>query len=303
MQFYNLTGFALDDPTDKTALAEMYAFGEDLPDDIDRSSRMIVPMSVTNYNLVWDQNSPTYFNSLHDPGFQEFLDASELELNSGVYANIEDNTPELADLVSARYYLVTPGKREKYSSFVKRADFSVYEIYEAPNYIPPGFTYDQTLSRAEFDRISDKDEKRRAYMKYLVVDDPEQFADILPHGSYSPVSDSEYNELIEQRRSECAYNTIFSKNGITASIELSRENVVFWSVSYNSGWSAFVDGTETAVLKVNNGLVGIRVPAGTHSIELRYRTPLLTEGIAVSAAGAVILAAWLLLPRLKKDSG
>ncbi len=300
MQFYNLTAFAMKDPTDKHILADMYVFGERLPETVDTGLRMAVPMSAANFNLVWGADSPVYFNSLHDPGFREFLEASDMVMNSGVYSVMDEERHELADLASVKYYLITPGKREKYSSFVKTADFSEYLICENPNYIPMGFTYDRTLSRAAFDSIPSTEEKHRAYLKYLIADDPEQFSDILPVSSYSPVSDSEYSELIEQRRSECAYNTVFSKDGITASIDLSRENIVFFSISHNSGWKAFVDGTETDVLKVNNGLVGIRVPAGTHSIELRYRTPLLTEGIAASAAGAVILILWLLLPKFIK---
>jgi hypothetical protein len=60
------------------------------------------------------------------------------------------------------------------------------------------------------------------------------------------------------------------------------------------GWSALVDGAPAPLRPVDVVARGVPVPAGRHRVELRYRTPRLPEGLALSACG---LAAVLLLLR------
>lgn len=54
--------------------------------------------------------------------------------------------------------------------------------------------------------------------------------------------------------------------------------------SYHPRWRATVDGRPAEVRRVNCGLLGLSLPAGQHSIELRYQPPW-----AYAAAGAVSL--------------
>jgi uncharacterized membrane protein YfhO len=47
-------------------------------------------------------------------------------------------------------------------------------------------------------------------------------------------------------------------------------------------WKATVDGQGTAMLTANHVLRAIPIPAGTHTIELRYESATLRAGLAVS---------------------
>jgi uncharacterized membrane protein YfhO len=53
---------------------------------------------------------------------------------------------------------------------------------------------------------------------------------------------------------------------------------------YNSHWTALVDGVETDLQNINGGLLGIRLPAGEHTITLTYRDSAHLVGTAISAA-------------------
>ena len=47
-----------------------------------------------------------------------------------------------------------------------------------------------------------------------------------------------------------------TRDGFTASITLDRDNLVFFSVPYDEGFSALVNGEEVEVLNVDGGLIG-----------------------------------------------
>jgi hypothetical protein len=63
--------------------------------------------------------------------------------------------------------------------------------------------------------------------------------------------------------------------------------------SYEKGWRAEVNGTALRVLPADGAFQGLRLPAGEHFVELRYRPPGLSAGIMVGLVGlaGVILAA------------
>jgi hypothetical protein len=59
------------------------------------------------------------------------------------------------------------------------------------------------------------------------------------------------------------------------------------------GWSATVDGIETPCVPANAWMRAVAVPAGTHRVELRFRSRLLLPGALLSllaAVGLIVLA-------------
>ncbi|MBP1577554.1 MAG: YfhO family protein, partial [Oscillospiraceae bacterium] len=74
--------------------------------------------------------------------------------------------------------------------------------------------------------------------------------------------------------------------------------LVFFSVPYDKGWSAFVNGEEVVIEKANTGFMAVRVPAGNAYIRFNYMTPGLFEGAAVSAAGIALLIIYLIIAKL-----
>ena len=69
---------------------------------------------------------------------------------------------------------------------------------------------------------------------------------------------------------------------------------------YSEGWEAFIDGEKTRVFRVNIHHQGIVVPAGEHTIELRYHTPYKREGAALSALTAAVLIALAVWDKKKR---
>ena len=64
--------------------------------------------------------------------------------------------------------------------------------------------------------------------------------------------------------------------------------------SDDGGWEALADGRRIAVERINGSFAGVRVPAGTSRVVLRYVPPGLAGGVAL-ALFAIILGVTLLV--------
>ena len=71
--------------------------------------------------------------------------------------------------------------------------------------------------------------------------------------------------------------------GFTAHFTAEKERLVFFSVPYEDGWTATVNGEPAEIEKVNVGFMAVKVPAGTSEIRFNYYTPGLNAGIAATA--------------------
>jgi hypothetical protein len=86
------------------------------------------------------------------------------------------------------------------------------------------------------------------------------------------------------------------EDALTAVVRVDAAGLVVFSEIYEQGWAAYVDGEPEAVLRTNHALRGVAVPAGEHTIELRYepaslRIGLWTSGITSIAVAIVLTAA------------
>ena len=77
-------------------------------------------------------------------------------------------------------------------------------------------------------------------------------------------------------------------NTVSGEIDIPTDRVLAINILHSSGWTAYVDGQQSPLYKANGIFIGIPLSAGHHDIRLVYRTPWLTEGAVISAAGIVI---------------
>ena len=79
---------------------------------------------------------------------------------------------------------------------------------------------------------------------------------------------------------------------------------VFSEIYYDKGWKAYIDGREVDYLRVDWLLRGMVVPAGSHTIEWRFRAPMfsLVEGVTLCFSLIILggLVVWTAVEVLKK---
>lgn len=93
-----------------------------------------------------------------------------------------------------------------------------------------------------------------------------------------------------------------TNNRVTGQVDNPTAGILTTSIPYSDGWTLNVDDQPMATTVVNKGFVGARVPAGKHTISLRYSTPGLKSGIWLTILGTafflVVLIFQLIWPRL-----
>ena len=159
------------------------------------------------------------------------------------------------------------------------------------------------ISAEKYQEIDDVKLKQSVYMKHLVVENPDDFSDILTlcdDDVISEIDDKEYSELVSRHKEETCYDLEMNTYGLTAKIDLSRRDLVFFSISHNKGRKAYIDGAETEIFKVNNGMVGIIVPEGQHEIEFCYTVRGFSEGVIIFVFSAIALTAYIIFS-IRKD--
>ena len=211
--------------------------------------------------------------------------------------------------------------------FIPYDDQNMYMVYKNENFIPMGFTYDYYLNTADFEPLDvtkyeiinkvitfnsevpmseggeydtsslTKDEKEKLLLKAIWLDSEliEKYSGILeplPKELFEDTSDETYIKDCENRRKTAAYEFIPDKTGFTAKIDLPKDNLVFWSIPFDKGFTAYVDGEKTEIERVFDGLTAVYVPAGDHTIRFDYTVRGLKAGLIVSAGSAALLTVY-----------
>ena len=114
---------------------------------------------------------------------------------------------------------------------------------------------------------------------------------------YASLNASGMEEAVEERRQYTCDTFAFDRTGFTATCDLDEDVLMFFSVPYDSGWSAAVNGEPVVIEKASVGFMAVRVPAGEAEIRFEYMTPGLIPGAFVSAGGLVLLGVYLLVMR------
>ncbi len=191
---------------------------------------------------------------------------------------------------------------------------SGYYIYENDNYIPYGFSYDYYMTK-EFCESYSNSNRTNLMLKAILLDQEQikKYGNIMtniedinmrPTGGeegttlYFDYGSYEYDCQRLKETSAIEFST--DNYGFSATVERDRENLVFFSIPYDEGWSATVNGKECEIEKVNVGFMAVKVPAGVSEIRFNYDPPGLKYGLFITAATAIVLLVYMLIFLLYK---
>ena len=248
-----------------------------------------------NIGMWLDKSCLQYFGSTAAPSILSFYPA--LGVKRDVRSEPELSNYALRGLLSVEYLITTP---EKQNDFENEADAGWehaftkdgYAVYRNTNYVPMGFTYDCYLTESEYEETA-KTTRANLLMRALVLRDEDaavygQYLTHLPEGRREELYYESYVQDCRERRATAASVFQMNNSGFHAQITLEKENLVFFSVPYDDGFTAYVNGQETDILQVDEGLMAVLCPAGESSIDFVYQPdgirlsrPLTLGGIAV----------------------
>ncbi|MBC8546605.1 YfhO family protein [Clostridiaceae bacterium NSJ-31] len=252
-----------------------------------------------NFGMYWHLPNIQAFHSVVPVSIMEFY--PEVGVKRDVSSRPQPEYFALRSLFSVRYLFIDRSKEEQdpmpgYHLVDQQLDFN---IYENENYLPMGFAFDAYLTREEFDEIP-TDLRHKVLMRALVLDEERAatYGPMLEHleigDTNLPEAYTDFLDDVDARRSMACSDFTRDNLGFTATCNFDQPRLVFFSVPYEAGWSATVNGEEAQVEKVDIGFMAVRVPAGACEIRFDYMTPGLLPGLAVSGGAIlVLLAYWL----------
>ena len=109
----------------------------------------------------------------------------------------------------------------------------------------------------------------------------------------------DYDCMAQKLGEDVLENAEVGVNCVSGTISLDETKWLQLSVPYSKGWTATVDGEPAALSRSGGMYMGLALEAGEHMVELKYRTPWLLEGAAITLL-AVITATILSLIGLKR---
>ena len=258
------------------------------------------PEAVANYSTYSNKPGISGFNSIMNRNTQLFYLATNSAYISGVSIAVNDKDREkLYALLSVKYY-----KRDILDKHITLPDGLNFveekngtEIYENTNYIPFGFTYDEYILE------SDVILEREGILDYALN------AIILPNGAdvaglSRNTKIKDWKQAVKERQHSTCENFEGTSQGFTANIKLDKPNYVFFSVPYDNGWKAYINGEETSIVRANIGFMAVLADEGDNYIEFKYEIPGLKIGIWISGISVLLLGTYVILRKrfdIRKD--
>ncbi len=201
----------------------------------------------------------------------------------------KQSVPGLSELLGGRY------------SIVREVDgddkvLDSYEVLGTTYYIvdgaacPIGFTLDKFILADEVAEL-ERDQRAIALMQAVAVDERE-LGSLDDYAERVSITGLDLSTPISNlvRHAEEAKVSAFERDarGLSFSVDAEGPCVVYLSVPFDSGWSATVDGEETALVD-SAGMTALPIGGGRHEVKMVYVTPGVRVGMAVSVMSWAIL--------------
>ena len=180
-----------------------------------------------------------------------------------------------------------------------------FDIYENQHYIPMGFTYDYYVNDKNYNSIS-KSSRSNMLVKAIYLNDDQ----ILKYGDLLTSSDElesnnltrdGYVEECKKRASNSCYSFTKNSYGFEAKINLEKENLVFFSVPYDKGFSATVNNQPVEIEEVSGGFMAVKAPKGENIIEFSYVPYGFYAGLIIFFISIVIFSVYLVFYKIKQN--
>lgn len=304
--------------------------GENLNIDDIKEVRSDFYSCVDNLGMYWQIPNIQAFHSIVPGSIMDFYPTFEEARD--VASRPTTEIYPIRSLLSVKYLFDDPTDDEEFftDNEPKMPGWEYYNtgngvnIYENKYYIPMGFMYDSFICKEEYDKIpteykddallkamvlSQKQIKKYSYITNYIEGEFDLLNNKDTEDEYSGISSEfvyttdAYYEDCKSRKNNCCSDFKYVNNGFTATIDNQGEdNLLFFSVPYEDGWSAYVDGEEVDIEKVNISFMAVKVK-GHHKSEVtfRYKTPGLAVGTAVTFVSLVFFVAYLVICYIIKN--
>ena len=278
-----------------------------------------------NLGMYWQIQSINAFHSVVTTSIMDFYDS--IGITRDVASRPSTDYYGLRGLFSCKYLFdeiadneddneydfINKDGNEKMPGWEFLKESNGCNVYENKYYIPMGFTYNSFISDYEFNQI-DKRYRSEAVLKSMSL----SYEDLLKNSDITGYTESDIKALnkdeatgkhdFESKTEEYKYGQIeyfddckarreytadsfeYTNEGFKAEFNNpGGDKLMFFSVPYDEGWTAFVNGEEAEICKADIGFMAVRVEGKKiNSIVFKYEPVGFRTGIIISTVCGII---------------
>ena len=234
------------------------------------------------------------YNSFNQPNYINFLAACGV-LNPNIktetmWAVGIRNKPLLQILTGVRYYLFKGDWSPKptFNNFyTKIGNFDDVTVLKSKYALPMAVAYDAYILQSDFARL-DSIRRQIVLLKAVMIpdgllDDVSAMSRVSGNNisvdSYSPDEIAMDTGKLKSNGFEISS---FSNDSIEGKINTKIKQLVFFSIPFDSGWKATVNGIDAAIYIVDGGLSAVLIQPGNNFISLRYYPIFVEKGLYIT---------------------
>ena len=286
--------------------------GEDLSMDDLQTVRSDFYECMDNLGMYWQIPTINAFHSVVSPSIMEFYKG--IGITRDVASRPNTDYYALRGFLSCKYLFDDTTDQAEFRTeegclmsgweYLRREN-GCY-VYENAYYVPMGFMFDTFISEEHWETLREYD-RHLVLPKALVLTDEQmkKYSDITDYYNYDGYKLLEtfsysyvdyYEDCTKLKNNSCS-EFAYNNQGFTATIDnKGDDNLLFFSIPYDKGWTAFVNGQEAEIEKVDKGFMAVKVPGNqTSEIKFVYEQPGFIFGIIISVTCGIIYLIYILL--------
>lgn len=185
----------------------------------------------------------------------------------------KNEVPGVAQLLGAKYSVTQePFDGSVIREYTDSKNMKNYVIEK--NACPIGYAVQNYILYDELMSI-DKEKRGIALLAAPVIESKDE-AKVSKIADKVTVGDIDLDKTVDEYVEENKQGAVrdFSRNsqGFICKSNYSEDTMVYFSVPYDSGWTADIDGKQEPIIE-SGGMMLLRVPEGNHNIQFHYVTP------------------------------
>lgn len=279
----------------------------------DSEYRIDVYDGVDNTGMYLGFPTINAFHSVVSPSIMAFYEYIGVERS--VASRPDTDVTAIRSLLSVKYLLNrTDGKSfvdEDGETLMSGFDYletnGNYYVYENQNYVPYGFSYDYYMSYEFCDDYSQSLRPQLMLKAILLNDDQiEKYGEYMTSAEELRYSEPYDDKAVSLSLSEQAMVTDAAElrktsadkfsvdnDGFSATVTRDKKSLVFFSVPYDEGWTATVNGKVVEVENVNVGFMAVAVDSGVSEIRFNYQNTGLNLGATITFGTVVVFIIYI----------
>ncbi len=194
----------------------------------------------------------------------------------------------LAALLGAKFRMTTDPSEEDHAVPYLDHNGTIYYLVTYTKTCPIGFALDRYLTTDQLTSLPVN--ARASALMHAFVVEPEQIPEVTPLAESFDPEGIDLRAVLVEAIDRCKENAVLDfhrdNTGFWCRTAYEKDRFVYFSVPYDRGWKATIDGEPARILS-SGGMMLLRVPEGEHAVRFVYHTP------GLRAGGVIAGVSWL----------